>query len=546
MNTERQQSTQTEVFKKRVGERAYFARLNQEPSHDLDVAAYLDAEKVEKRLGQEAIKLINLLGNPTDGTGEKSGWKGQRTPFDWETPEGRKRIEEEIARKKLQEHTEQAEAEKTEKDIEPSTTGTRLRTSLEIVSERPAKEEKKEKQKESPTGIAIDRLHVNGRDVKSELKETIRKSFNLKHESEDVRRATEVLEKINRERKEPAIQSPKPEPTPVNTASKPKEVEKPADTIKEVKSGLTQEAMDFLKIWEFATANIGRIAKENGVSQEDINGKKTAELIAMLAAKAIPTNTEKGREAGAPTPKVENATKPKSTEIKTGLAVWNDQPVKITGYAGQLDGKDFVHIEGTNAIIPLDEIRYPKEDAKPEAAKAAETPQPKAEEASKPDETDKAEEEKRIGEIVERKVAEKVKAIEEAAAKRIKAIEAEAHRMIAEQRAIAIKEGRKEGVIEGKREGKKELWTKLKEKTKFSYKIKNLFKRHPKEPKTDQEKVDKYKRDIFRTLVFAGVGGAIAALTGVAIAQYFGVLLPIPISHLPLGWNPKGGFIPNK
>lgn len=66
--TERQQDHQSEVFIKRVNDRAFLARENKEASHDLDVAAYLEAEAVEKRLGKEAIKLINLLEKPLTST----------------------------------------------------------------------------------------------------------------------------------------------------------------------------------------------------------------------------------------------------------------------------------------------------------------------------------------------------------------------------------------------------------------------------------------------------------------------------------------------
>ncbi|MDZ4227863.1 MAG: hypothetical protein U1E54_01315, partial [Candidatus Levybacteria bacterium] len=67
--------------------------------------------------------------------------------------------------------------------------------------------------------------------------------------------------------------------------------------------------------------------------------------------------------------------KPKAPEVKTGIASWDGQFVKVTGYAGNLDGKDYVHIEGTNAIIPLDEIEYPKKPVEQASTKTTTSPE---------------------------------------------------------------------------------------------------------------------------------------------------------------------------
>jgi len=84
---------------------------------------------------------------------------------------------------------------------------------------------------------------------------------------------------------------------------------------------------------------------------------------------------------------------------------------------------------------------------------------------------------------------------------------------------------------EGEKAGKKKLWEDIKRPRGIKEKLKILFSRHP-EPKTDEEKVAQYKRDIYRTVVLAGVGGALAMLGTWAVAQYFGFFLPTPIKNL--------------
>jgi len=82
----------------------------------------------------------------------------------------------------------------------------------------------------------------------------------------------------------------------------------------------------------------------------------------------------------------------------------------------------------------------------------------------------------------------------------------------------------------GIQEGKDALWAEIKRPRGIKEKFEILFSRHG-EPKTDEEMVAQYKRDIYRTVVLAGVGGALIALGVAGTLQYLGVI-PIWIKNL--------------
>lgn len=54
------------------------------------------------------------------------------------------------------------------------------------------------------------------------------------------------------------------------------------------------------------------------------------------------------------------------TQIRTGQATWktkdDDRPVNVTGYYGEMDGRQFVTIEGSTTGVPLDELEYPSKE----------------------------------------------------------------------------------------------------------------------------------------------------------------------------------------
>jgi predicted RNA methylase len=75
------------------------------------------------------------------------------------------------------------------------------------------------------------------------------------------------------------------------------------------------------------------------------------------SAETVRTDATEGAES------VEVTAKELQTEaVRTGDAIWKnkdfDQPVKVTGFAGEYGGRKYVNIEGSNTAIPLDEIEF--------------------------------------------------------------------------------------------------------------------------------------------------------------------------------------------
>ncbi|MDZ4228307.1 MAG: hypothetical protein U1E54_03605, partial [Candidatus Levybacteria bacterium] len=113
--------------------------------------------------------------------------------------------------------------------------------------------------------------------------------------------------------------------------------------------------------------------REEGKFNQVDNQQQEKEPIAQTTATedssatteiATPVDADKSEKAEQPADTSKEA-KPKTSEVKIGSATWKnkngDQPVKITGEAGVgADGRRYVHIEGSQAGIPLDEIEYPE------------------------------------------------------------------------------------------------------------------------------------------------------------------------------------------
>jgi len=75
----------------------------------------------------------------------------------------------------------------------------------------------------------------------------------------------------------------------------------------------------------------------------------------------------------------------KNESITTGPAMWknadHDEPVIVTGFAGEKDGKKYVYVEGSTTAIPLGEIDYTKKPSEKMATSKLETAKSKLEEA---------------------------------------------------------------------------------------------------------------------------------------------------------------------
>lgn len=216
----------------------------------------------------------------------------------------------------------------------------------------------------------------------------------------------------------------------------------------------------------------------------------------------------------------------KTPEVKIGPAFWNGQPVKITKHAGQLDGKDYVFIEGSNVAIPLDEIEYPKEAA---GKTSTETKTEKTPAKTERTEADKLAKERETAEnkLATEKAAEEQEKQRKLEEERVKGEEAETKRKQELEQARA--EGKQEGIIEGKEQGEKEvkekLWHEIKEKRNIFKKIRILFR-----PKTE---VERYLRKGYVKNVALVVGGAVAAVGIAGALQYFGIL-PIWLKNLAI------------
>lgn len=84
-------------------------------------------------------------------------------------------------------------------------------------------------------------------------------------------------------------------------------------------------------------------------------------------------------EPSGPKPKEEPETASNQPpEVTRGPAIWktseHDQPVVVTGYLGERNGRQYVSIEGTDTGIPLDEISYEsREEAEEKPVKEPET-----------------------------------------------------------------------------------------------------------------------------------------------------------------------------
>lgn len=225
----------SQVFKDAVDKHAYFDWEKTGRTHGHDFDDHLRAKKeVQEQFLNEALayeeqgrKLTSVIRDVMDNhtfgelaikrtpeqkqeTLEKPGWKGlPRKPFDWETTEGKKKIEEALARQKPQASEQPIER----KEIETSTpteqtTITPLTDAYHSprVQERIREATEEASQKSKTTAPAekkfVDRVHVNGRDVKGELKENIKRKFDLDHEPQGVRDATTVIDRVTKEREE--------------------------------------------------------------------------------------------------------------------------------------------------------------------------------------------------------------------------------------------------------------------------------------------------------------------------------------------------------
>lgn len=118
-----------------------------------------------------------------------------------------------------------------------------------------------------------------------------------------------------------------------------------------------------------------RNAISDGIKKGDIDTDAVArsianqEVSARPAAKSVQQPIPRAPEPIQPQP-IPNAPRinealgsPNLQEkVKTGPAIWAnkdvDQPVNITGYAGELNGRQYVNVKGSNSAIPVDEIKY--------------------------------------------------------------------------------------------------------------------------------------------------------------------------------------------
>lgn len=399
--------------------------------------------------------------------------------------------------------------EKKEEDAKLSVPGTRSKTSLKIALEPLAKEEKTEKQKESPTETVVDRLHVNGRDVRSELQETIKRSFDLEHESSAVREATERLEKVNKERKERLKQEANPQPKPaVAETPKPAVVVTPTpETIRTQKEGLfVHTSMGY---WEKINGKDTYVNKtykqplgESGESKlEQAAPATTPEPTPAPAKVEVPTEQPK-KDASSPSKSPEDkATEEARIERrreKNRRKRARRKAKRAEARKAQED-KESAQVPAAN---PPAERLTPKGNGKDGEPKNKQSPQPEKRPESKP----KSEDEEMIRREREQKIY-------------------------------------RQGLEQGRKEGEETLWRDVTREKTIWERIKTPFKRKSK-AKTDLEayEIDE-ARKMAAIYVLGGVGFTVAAL---GFLQNYGIMLPVPINHLPLGWNPRGGFIPNK
>lgn len=262
-----------------------------------------------------------------------------------------------------------------------------------------------------------------------------------------------------------------------------------------------------------ATARLERINKEREegkykktttpeVKKTQTNILGSGDLLARMEREGQITRSTKTNEPANPAkdakgaaenngPKERPETEEKPTEIRIGSAVWKtkdyDLPVKIIGYAGRVNGKDYVFIEGSKAAVPLDEIEYPTEpNQKPEQAK--EKTETKTDEESPETKAMREKEEKK--KRLEKECKDKLEAAE------------------------------KKGKEEGEKAGREKLLHEIEEK-----KNKNIFRKGFNKVK------DFVKRN--KKVIIAGAVGAVAAVGIAGALQYFGIL-PIWLQHLSI------------
>ena len=226
---------------------------------------------------------------------------------------------------------------------------------------------------------------------------------------------------------------------------------------------------------------LDRMWKDGQFKKWDENGKEIKQ-------------EDKTETAGDTTKTNKAETQQKPSEIKIGLATWNGNPVKITEYAGQLGGKDYVHIEGTRAIIPLDEIEYPKKPT--QEAENKNNDQKKEDREAQKTEADRP--------AKEDKESPEMKAMREKEEKR---------RKLEKECKEKLEAARKKG----EQEGREKLLTEIEEK-----KNKNIFR-----------KFGKFIKRHKKVIIAGVVGAAIVAATW-ATMQSLSLYLPwnVPITTI--------------
>jgi len=470
--TERLHGEGTEIFENKVRNLAGKIWLDTGSTHGHDVPDWLKARtQIQEESLSEAIqfeaegrKLTSILKGQTTVTVGNSigmskseireygaGFKGQRTPFDWE---------------KHSEVKKDSELEKPENIL------------LDEIAE---------------LGERVKKLEGSGKDSqeaqsseatsKGNLSSLLKDRYDNIYDKDEIAAAKKRAEKDAFEEKWEAGRKDR-EKAKREVA----EVKNPQKKKSEISEG-QEEIIARLK-----QINIDR---EEGKFKKEVEQNKE-EPIAKPAA-AEPSKTSAG--------KTETKQQP---EVKIGPATWNDQPVKITGYAGNLDGKDYIHIEGTSAIIPLDEIEYPKEELREQLKKQPEKAAQEAESAGKSSTAKKKTEEEtpKSGDGAKDKESPEMKTMREKEEKRRK-LEKECK----EKLDAAEKKGREEG----EKEGREKLLHEIEEK-----KNRNIFRRFGKFIKRHK-----------KVIIAGAIGAAIVAATW-ATMQSLSLYLPwnVPITTI--------------